>query len=381
MKRIYFDYNATTPVDPQLAGHLYSSLKNANGNPSSLHLEGRNARQVLDNARDEAAAFLKSLSSEVLFTGSGSESNNLAIKGIAEAYIGKGRHLITTSVEHSSALNSFKYLESRGWEVTCLKVDGNGIPDLDELKAGIREDTVLISMMMANNETGVILPVREASAIARERGVIFHTDAVQAIGKIDFCVDDLDVDLLSMAGHKFYAPKGVGALYIRRGLTIEPLIHGGAQEQARRGGTENVAAIHGFGMALRELKSSGSDEINRIGKLKEAVKTGIKELIDDVEFVGDKTETLPNTICAAFRGVSGESLLIALDMEGVAVSAGSACTSGALGSSHVLAAMGLDKWVIKGAIRISLGRWNTREEVDSFLEILPAVVRRLRGKH
>ncbi len=394
MNRIYFDYNAATPVDPSVASRIYSSLKDVFGNPSSLHFEGRRARQVLDDARDETAGFLKCLSSELIFTGSGSESNNTAIKGVAEAYVKKGKHLVTTAVEHSSVLNTFKYMESRGWEVTYIKVDGGGMPDLNELASSIRDDTTLVSMMMANNETGVILPVKEASAISKEKGVVFHTDAVQAVGKIDFDLNELDVDLLSMAGHKFYAPKGAGALYVRKGVLIEPFIHGGSQELGRRGGTENIAAILGFQLALRELKNSSVDEMIRVGKLKNAVITGIRELINDVEFIGDKTnrlisgdlsevphlETLPNTVCASFKGVSGESLLIALDMEGIAVSAGSACTSGALGRSHVLSAMGLEEEVIEGAVRISLGRWNTMEEVDLFLQILPTIIKRLRSE-
>lgn len=378
MNRIYLDYNATTPVDPAVVKTVTTVLKDIYGNPSSIHKEGRAARRILDDARDDVSDLLNCGPDEVVFTGCGSESNNLAIKGVARAYRDRGNHLITTKAEHPSVLNTFRYLESRGWRATYLDVDRDGKLDIDLLKSSISDDTVLVSLMMANNETGVICPIREAAALARERGVLFHTDAVQAVGKVGVDVEDLGVDLLSLAGHKFYGPKGVGALYVRKGTELEPVVHGGGQELGRRGGTENLADIAGLARAACMARESVPVEGERTRGLKSCLKAALDESVDDVTFIADKDNALPNTLSVSFKGLSGESLLMALDIEGVAVSAGSACSSGALKPSHVLTAMGLDDDVIRGTIRVSLGRWTTKEEIDTFLDILPPVVERLR---
>ncbi len=378
MQRIYLDYNATTPVDPDVAAVVSSILSDIYGNPSSIHAEGRAARSVVEDARREVASLLRCSSEEIVFTGGGSESNNLAIKGVAEAHRDKGNHLVTSKVEHLSVLNAFTSLERKGWRVTYLDVDEKGRLDLDDLRAAVRDETVLVSLVTANNETGVIFPIREAVSIVKEKGAVFHTDAVQAVGKVDVDVDALDVDLLSIAAHKFYGPKGVGALFVRKGLTLEPLIHGGGQEMGRRSGTENVAAVAGFAKAAEMLKESLSAEAKRMEVLRRRLKRGIEETVDDVFFPVDEEGTLTNTLSVGFRGLSGESLVISLDLEGIAVSAGSACSSGALEPSHVLLAMGLDDEMVKGTIRISLGRWTTEEEIKRFLEILPPLVNRLR---
>ena len=380
MKRIYFDYNATTPVDPAVSDFAASGLTNIYGNPSSIHREGRAARRAVDEARERVASLINCSAPEIVFCGSGSESNNLAIKGIVEANENRGKHLITSQVEHPSVLKTFKYLENRGWTVTFLDVDEMGTLDPEDLKSAIREDTVLVSLMMANNETGVIFPIREAAAIARERGVLFHTDAVQAVGKINVDVDDLNVDLLSLAGHKFYAPKGIGALYVRSGAVFGPLIHGGGQEDGRRGGTENIAGIMGLAKSAEMIKCLLRGEMDRLKTLKLHLKKGIEEKVEKVIFNVDHEHNLPNTLSVCFKGVSGESLLMALDLEGFALSAGSACSSGALSSSHVLTAMGLDEERINGTLRFSLGRWSEKKEIDLLLSLLPSIIERLDKK-
>jgi len=379
MKRVYLDYNATTPVDPAVAEALAESVSNIYGNPSSLHAEGRASKNRLDDARESVASLINCLPEEIVFTGSGSEANNLAIKGAAEAMAGKGRHIISSTVEHPSVIKTLDFLEGKGWEITLLSVDRAGQIDLDELASALRDDTVLVSLMLANNETGVLFPLAEAARVAHEGGVLFHSDAVQAVGKIDVDVKAIGADLLSLAGHKFYAPKGTGALYVRKGLELSPLVHGGGQERGRRAGTEALSGIAALARASSIAKSVLPVESERIGGLRDRLKAGLLKSPGGVVFNAEGSPTLPNTLSVSFIGVSAESLLISLDLEGFAVSAGSACSSGALSGSPVLIAMGLDGEVIEGTLRISLGRWTGEEDVDRFLEALPPIIERLRG--
>lgn len=378
MERIYFDYNATTPVDPQVAGAVSSCLASVYGNPSSIHAEGRTSHVFIDEARENVAGLLNCDPSEIIFTGCGSESNNTAIKGVAGKYEKKGRHIVTSRVEHPSILRTLDYLAEKGWKITYLDVDAKGNIDLEGLSASIGSETVLVSLMMANNETGCLFPIKKAAAIAHEKGVIFHTDAVQAVGKIHVDVNDLGVDLLSLAAHKFYGPKGVGALYAKKTIELAPLIHGGGQEFGKRGGTENLGGISGMSAAAVLVRKNLNEEMNKIKGLTDYLKCELKDKIKNIVFLPDHENKLSNTLCIGFRGLSGESLLMALDLEGIAVSAGSACSSGALSPSHVLTAMGIDDTLVNSAIRISLGRWSSRDEIDAFLKILTKIVDQLK---
>ena len=376
-KRVYFDHNATTPVDPRVADVVDKAVRDIFGNPSSIHKDGRKARRALDDARQDLSLFLNCNAGEIFFTASGSESNNLAIIGAAYALKSKGSHIITSTVEHPSVLKTFQYLEKQGWRVSYLEVDSNGRLDLKDLELSIMNDTTLISLMMANNETGVIFPVKEAAAIARKRGVLFHSDAVQAAGKINVDTSSLGLDMLSIAGHKLYAPKGIGALYVKEGLKIQPIIHGGGQEFGLRAGTENLSGILGLASAAAISKSILVGESARLAELTSYLVTGIKSLYPDISINGDLEHKLPNTLSISFKGISAESLIIAFDLEGFSLSAGSACASGAISRSHVLSAMGLDEETIDGTLRISLGRGNTMAEVERFLEVLPTILNRL----
>lgn len=375
--RVYFDHNATTPVDPQVADVVDKATRELFGNPSSIHKEGRMARRALDDARRDLSLVLNCNTSEIFFTASGSESNNLAIIGAANALKSKGSHLITSTVEHPSVLKAFKYLEKQGWRVSYLKVDSNGGLDLEDLESLITDDTSLISLMMANNETGVIFPVKEAAAVARKRGILFHSDAVQAVGKVDVDVQKLGLHMLSIAGHKLYAPKGIGALYVNEGLKIPPLIHGGGQEFGLRAGTENLPAILGLASAAAISKSILAAESARLIEIKSYLIKGVEQLFPGIVFNGFFEDSLPNTISLSFKGISAESIIIAFDLEGFSLSAGSACASGAINRSHVLSAMGLDEETIDGTIRISLGRGNSMADAERFLEVLPTILNRL----
>lgn len=378
MKRVYFDYNATTPPDPRAILAVEKGLRGIFGNPSSIHREGCAAKRELDDARDKVASLLGCSSNEIIFTGSGSESNNLAIKGVIESYRDRGAHIVTSSVEHPSVLKTCQYLESNGWKVTYLPVDEKGVFSLTDLESAVTKETVLVTLMLANNETGTISPIKKAAAIVREKGALFHTDAVQAVGKIDVSVSALGVDLLSLAGHKFYGPKGVAALYVKKGVKLEAQIHGGGQEGSLRAGTENIPAIMGFAEAAKAAKNALLDEYDETKKLRGFLKEGLSREIPNITFNGDIDHSLPNTLNVTFDGVSGESLIMALDLEGFSLSAGSACASGAIKPSHVLAAMGIDEDRIRGTVRISLGRWNTKEEIEKFLALLPPIIKRLR---
>jgi cysteine desulfurase len=379
MRRIYFDHNATTPICPGVVT-LISTMLDAPvfGNPSSLHWAGREAQSYVAEARERVATSIGAKPNEIVFTGSGSESDNYAIKGAAFASAGKGKHIITTKVEHPAVLNTCRFLETKGFDVTYLDVDSSGVVDPGVVKKAIRKDTVLITVMYANNETGVLSPIREIGAIAKEEGVLFHSDMVQALGKEEVDVAKFRVDLASFSGHKIYAPKGIACLYVREGVEIENLVHGGHQEAGRRAGTENIVGIAAFGKACEIGVDNMAEESARIDYLTTRLFEGLASRIEDFQLNGDRSRKLSNTLNLSFRSVEGESLLIALDLSGIAVSSGSACSSGSSDPSHVLLAMGIDPILCQGAIRISLGRDNTEEDIDYALDVIPRVVQRLR---
>jgi cysteine desulfurase len=374
--RIYLDNNATTPIHPRVADAVRPFLNGLFGNPSSLHFAGRDIKEPYETAREHIAAIIGAKVNDVVITSCGSEADNHAIKGIAYA-AGKG-HIITSAVEHPAVLNCCRHLETRGFAVTYLPVDGHGLVDPDDARDAIRKDTILISIMYANNETGTVMPIADIAAIARERGIPFHSDMVQALGKIDIDVDALGIDLASFSGHKVYAPKGVGALYVREGLTLDNLIHGGHQESGRRAGTENVIGIVAFGKACEVAREEMSERRETIEGLRRRLLEGILERIDDVRLNGHPLQRVPNTLNLSFEFVESESLLLALDMKGVAVSSGSACSSGSSEPSHVLMAMGIPGPLCQSALRFSLGRENSSADVDYVLDILPGTVARLR---
>ncbi len=378
MRRVYFDYNATTPIHPDVAAYVRDFFYDLFGNPSSLHWAGRLVRPYVDDARSQVAQLIKAKPEEIVFTSCGTEADNQAIKGVAYAYGDRGRHIITTKVEHPAVLNTCRYLEEKGFSVTYLDVDGRGLVDPEQVKKAITKETILISIMYGNNETGTLLPIREIGAIARERGILFHSDMVQAMGKIGIDVNDLNVDLGSFSGHKVYAPKGVGALYIREGLEIDNLIHGGHQEMGRRGGTENMIGIVAFGKACELTMNEMPEEGSTIEFLRTRLLDGLMERVDQVHLNGNQEKRLPNTLNLSFEHVESESLLISLDLQGIAVSSGSACSSGSSEPSHVLLAMGIAPTICQSAIRISLGRGNTEEDIDYALDVIPDAVRRLR---
>ena len=379
MRKVYLDNNATTPIHPEVAAAMAPFLTGLYGNPSSLHWAGRDVRTHYEQARLQIADMIHARPEEIVVTSCGTESDNHAIKGVANAKQEQGRHIITTTVEHPGVLNVCRYLESKGFMITYLPVDGNGQIDPDDVKRAIRKDTILISVMHANNETGTLFPVKEIGAIARERGVLFHSDMVQVMGKIDIDIRSLNVDLASFSGHKVYAPKGIGALYIREGLGIDNLIHGGHQEGGRRAGTENVTGIVAFGAACEIVKKEMQGEYSKVESLRKRLLEGIMERVDHVRLNGHPTIRLPNTLNLSFEYIEAESLLMALDMNGIAVSAGSACSAGSTEPSHVLLAMGIPPVTCQSAVRFSLGRENTGEDIDYVLSVISDVVGRLRA--
>jgi cysteine desulfurase len=381
MRHIYLDYNATTPIHPLVSDFLKNLLDGGfYGNPSSAHSAGQQARSLLEDSREHVAALIKCHPDEIVFNTGGTEGDNHAIKGLAYARSGKGGHLITAVVEHPAVLNTCRYLEQKGFQVTYLPVDGQGVVDPDDVKRAIRRDTMLISVMLANNETGTVMPIREIGNIAREHGILFHSDMVQALGKIKIDVNDMNVDLASFSGHKMYAPKGVGALFMRRGVEIDNLIHGAHQEGGRRPGTEGTMGIAAFGKACQIVEREMDETGQRIERLRLRLLDGIQKKIDGTHLLGHPDVRLPNTIFMGFENVESESLLIGLDMEGIGVSSGAACSSGAIEPSHVLLAMGVPLNHCQGAIRMSLGRETTEEDINYVLDVLPAVVSRLRQK-
>lgn len=379
MKRVYLDNNATTPLHPRIYDEIKAFFVDLFGNPSSVHWAGRMARAKVEEARSNIGKLINAKEGEIIFTGSGTESTNLAIKGIAFGNLKKGRHIISTKVEHPCVLNTLRYLESRGFQVSYLPVDSKGQLDPEDVRAAIRKDTVLITVMFANNETGTLLPIQEVGKIAKEYGVYFHSDMVQALGKIKIDVRKLNVDLASFSGHKAYAPKGVGFLYVSGEIKgIEPLIHGGHQEGGLRAGTENTMGIVAMGCAASMLSIEMEDDIKRMERLRTKLVSGLIETLDGVTLNGDQENRLPNTVNISFEKVNALSLVMLLDSLGIAVSSGAACASGSGSFSHVLEAMGIPSDIMRGAIRISVGKFNTEEEIDYALSVIPHAVRRLR---
>jgi cysteine desulfurase len=380
MPRIYLDHNATTPPSTAVADRMVATLREEFGNPSSIHHFGQRAKAVIDEARSEVAALIGADPGEVVFTGGGTESDNLAIRGVAEALEPTGRkHLIASAIEHEAVLNTLKALNRRGWTTTLLPVDENGIVSPDVLRSAMTDVTALVSVMHANNEIGTVQPIAELSAIARERRAVFHTDAVQSAGKIPIDIKALGVDLLSMSAHKFYGPKGVGALWIRRGVRLQAPLTGGKQERNRRAGTENVSGIAGMGVAAREARARMVAEATRLAALRDRLEDGILRGVTGTALNGVRSPRVPNTTNISFDRTEAESLLIALDLEGIAVSTGSACSSGTLEPSHVLKAMGLPAHRTQNSIRFSLGSANTEAEIDRVIAVLPGIVEKLRS--
>ena len=380
MKRIYMDNNATTAVRPEVLDAMLPYYREQFGNPSSVHWAGRAVSGAVEKAREQVAQLINAAPAEIVFISCGSEGDNMAIKGTAAALAEKGNHIITTSVEHPAVLETCRFLEKQGFEVTYLPVDRDGMLDLAQLEAAITDRTILISVMWANNETGNIFPVEEIGAIAKKHKVRFHTDAVQAVGKLPVDVQRANVDLLVLSGHKIGAPKGVGAIYIRKGTRMLPLIHGGHQERSRRAGTHNVAGIVGLGLAC-ELAGGEIDRYAAtVGALRDRLEAGIKAAIPEIKLNGhpDPARRLANTLNVSFAYIEGESLLLNFDMKGIAASSGSACTSGSLEPSHVMGAMCVDVVLAHSSTRFSLGPDNTAEDVDYILEVLPPIVQRLR---
>jgi cysteine desulfurase len=378
--RIYFDHNATTPVDPEVADAMFAICRDAFGNPSSVHHHGQRAKAALDGARAAVADLIGAEASEVVFTSGGTEADNLALRGAAAAAAETGRRrIVTAAFEHEAVLNTVKALGRAGYATTVLPLDASGVLSPERLHDAMTADTAVVSVMHVNNEVGTIQPIAELAAIAHERGAVFHTDAVQSAGKIRVDVRALGVDLASFSAHKLYGPKGVGALWIRSGVRLAAVLTGGRQERNRRPGTENVPGIVGFGVAARLAASRLEKESSRLAALRDRLEEGVLARVARSEVNGARASRVANTANISFAHVEAESLLIALDLEGIAVSTGSACSSGTLEPSHVLKAMGLPSDRAQGSIRFSLGMANTEQDVDRLLEVLPGVVERLRN--
>lgn len=378
VKQIYLDHAATTPMRPEVLEAMLPFLQEQYGNASSIYLIGREARKALDGARDKVAGLIGASPREIIFTSGGSEADNLAIKGVAFALRDRGNHIITSAIEHHAVLHTCEYLKKHGFDITVLPVDSDGLVDPVAVDRAITPKTILVSIMHANNEIGTIEPIAEIGRILRERSILFHTDAVQTVGHIPVNVEDLGVDLLSLSAHKFYGPKGVGALYVRRGTKLDPLIHGGGQERNRRAGTENVAGIVGLAKALElavvEMDSSGQ----RQKELRDQLISEILEKIPHTRLNGHPEKRLPGNVSLCFEFIEGESLLLNLDMRGIAASSGSACTSGSLEPSHVLLALGLPHEIAHGSLRLTLGRDTSRADIDAVIDVLPGIVDKLR---
>ncbi len=378
MKNIYFDNAATTKLDDEVLKEMLPYLKDNYGNPSSIYKLGREARKAIEDSREKIAKVLNCKANEIYFTAGGSESDNTAIKGIAKANKKRGNHIITSKIEHPAVLETCKQLEKEGFEITYISVDEKGIVNLEELKKSIKPTTILITIMFANNEIGTIQPIEEIGKIAKENNIYFHTDSVQAVGSIKIDVQKLNIDSLSLSGHKFYGPKGVGALYVKTGIPFEKFISGGHQERNKRAGTENVAGIVGIGKAI-ELAYENLDEYNKkIKELRDYYVKQVEEKIPYIKINGDMEKRLPGNSNISFRFIEGEGLLLNLDLKGICASSGSACTSGSLEPSHVLLAIGLPHEIAHGSLRVSIGKYNTKEEIDYLIENLMEIVTRLR---
>ena len=379
MKNIYFDNAATTPVRPEVLETIIPYFSEYYGNASSIYQIAKVSKKALEDARKKVADALNAEPNEIYFTAGGSESDNWAIKGIAESMADKGKHIITTAVEHHAVLHTCQYLEKKGYEVTYLPVDEYGKVSVEDVKNAIRPDTILITVMFANNEIGTIMPIKEIGALAKEKGIYFHTDAVQAVGHVKIDVKDMNIDMLSLSGHKLGAPKGIGALYIRKGVKINSFIHGGAQERNKRAGTENIPGIVGLGKAIELAMNEMDSEVARLTALRDKLIKGILESIPYSRLNGHPVDRLPGNCNISFEFIEGESMLLFLDMKGICASSGSACTSGSLDPSHVLLAIGLPHEKAHGSLRITLGINNTEEEVDYLIKELPPIVERLRN--
>ena len=376
---IYLDNAATTRTAPEVVEAMLPFFSENYGNASSIYTLGSVSKKALNQARRTLAEYLGAKQEEIYFTAGGSEADNWALKAAAEAYAEKGKHIITTQIEHHAVLHTCEYLEKQGYEVTYVGVDENGIVKLKELEAAIRPDTILISVMYANNEIGTLQPIREIGQLAHDRGILFHTDAVQAFGQLPMNVDELYIDMLSASAHKVNGPKGVGCLYIRSGLKLRNLIHGGAQERSRRAGTENIPGIVGFGKAIERAVRIMSEKTRKETELRDYLIDQIYEKIPYCRLNGDRSRRLPGNVNFSFQFIEGESLLIMLDMKGICGSSGSACTSGALDPSHVLLAIGLPHEIAHGSLRLTLSEENTREEMDAVVEAIAEIVGKLRA--
>lgn len=380
MNRIYLDHSATTPVDSRVIEAMLPYFDNVFGNPSSPHSVGQDAHMALEDARQIVADLIGADINEIYFTSGGTESDNLAIKGVAynDKNKAKGKHIITSVIEHPAVLRTCEYLESNGFEATYLPVNSEGLVELSDVEAAIRDDTILISVMHANNEIGTLQPISDIGKMAHEHGIYFHTDAVQSTGKLEIDVNKLNVDLLSMSSHKIHGPKGVGALYIKKGTKVEALVHGGSHERKMRAGTENVSGIVGFAEACKLCNDNLAKEAAHMTQLRDRLIDGLLK-IDDSYLNGSRSQRLPNNANVRFSYIEGEGMLLLLDMKGIAVSTGSACSSASLEPSHVLTAIGLKPEDSHGSLRFSLGRENTQEEIDYVIEVMPGIVEKLRA--
>ncbi|HWQ06780.1 MAG TPA: cysteine desulfurase NifS [Feifaniaceae bacterium] len=379
MQKVYLDNAATTMVRQEVLDAMIPAFTTYYGNPSSLHEFARDAGKLVDEARLKVASAIGAKPDEIVFTGGGSESDNMVLRGVAAANKKKGKHIITSAVEHHAVLYTLQAMEREGVaELTILPVDEYGLVTPEQVKDAIRDDTVLVSIMFANNEVGTIMPVAEIGKVCREKGVLFHTDAVQAVGHVPVNVNEMNIDMLSMSAHKFHGPKGIGALYIKKGVRVPALIIGGGQEKKRRAGTENVPGIVGMGRAIELAVEHMEANAIRVGALRDKLMAGIPAAIADVKLNGHPTKRLPNNVNYSIRFIEGESILLMLDINGIAASSGSACTSGSLDPSHVLLAMGLPHEVAHGSLRLTLSEFTTEDEIDYVLDLLPQIVQRLR---
>ncbi|MEE8419697.1 MAG: cysteine desulfurase NifS [Dehalococcoidales bacterium] len=379
MKQVYLDYAATTPTDPEVVKEMLPYFTDIFGNPSSIYAAGQEAKEAVEKARSRVARLIGARDEEIIFTSGGTEADNTALEGIAFANESKGNHIITTAIEHHAVTETCEFLKKRGFKITFLKVDKYGLIDAKTFIKAITDKTILVSIMHANNEIGTIEPIAELAAIARERGIYFHTDAVQTVGHIPLDVKELGVDMLSMSGHKLQGPKGVGALYLRKGVRIVPFLHGGGQENRKRATTENVPGIVGFGYAAELASEQLESEAARLTGLRDRLIGGLQASMDHIQLNGHPAKRLPNNVNVSVEYVEGESMLLNLDLEGISASSGSACTSGSLDPSHVLLACGLPHEQAHGSLRLTLGKWTVEEDIDRVLDVLPGIVAKLRA--
>ncbi len=377
-RTIYLDNSATTQVHPEVRDAIRPYLSEKYGNPSSIHHKGQEAKEAVEDARKKVADLINAEPEELIFTGSGTEGNNMALKGIAFANKEKGKHIITTKIEHKSVLNTARWLEKQGFDITYLNVNENGTVDIEQLEKEIRPGTILVSVMFANNEVGTVQPIEEISNLLKGRSIYFHTDAVQAAGKIDLDVKELGIDLLTLSGHKMHATKGIGALYIKKGTKIEPLLHGGGQERSLRSGTENVPEIIGMGKAAEIARNNQGKNKKLLESLEKKLKDDLFSRISDITFNGHSEKKLPGNLNISFKYIEGESIVLMLDEKDICVSTGSACTSNSLKPSYVLTAMKKDPVFMHGSIRFSIGAFNTEEDIDTVTKTLPEIIKSLR---